>query len=61
MVVNLWENPKRPLSLKGGIKMGRDELLKQRKKEETLKEISKKYKDSGEKAGYLEYLPQSDL
>jgi hypothetical protein len=52
--------------------MGRDTLLKQKKeKEEALKEISQKYKDpasikydlfdeDGAKAGYVEYMPQSD-
>jgi hypothetical protein len=52
--------------------MGRDTLLKQKKeKDEVLKEISQKYKDpasikydlfkdDGTKAGYVEYMPQSD-
>jgi hypothetical protein len=53
--------------------MGRDTLLRQKKeKEEALKEISQKYKDpasikydlfdeSGAKAGYVEYTPESDV
>jgi hypothetical protein len=53
--------------------MGIDALLKQRKeKEEALKEMSLKYKDPasikyelldelGSIAGYLEYLPKSDM